>query len=160
MSKTEKEVEDMSLEEKLNELRERLGELDAIPLGEVEAIAAAVERLRRVDRERAYDPREGADGSFHHESGSLYDIVRLVRESGETVYVFILVDRDGRKLLYVVKEEDMTEADWTAFQVFQMGRDSPALRRLIDTARKINASRAEGDAEAGGAPPPQDEEED
>jgi len=143
MRQVEQRIEGLSEEELWEELRVQLRRVEGVPPEDVASIAAAVERLKGVSGERQYAPKEGAKGSFDVDSASLYDIRRLVREDGSVAYVLILVDRAGRQMLHVVEEEDMSEADLTAFRLFEMGRANPSLRRLIDAARKLHAAERE-----------------
>ena len=131
-----KELEGMSRAEKMKRLRKRLGRLRKIPRSHVDEIASAVEKFKNVPENRAFRPRPGAEGNFHAASGSLYDIRRLTGDDGKTRYALLLVDRAGRTMVQTLKEEEMTPEFRTAYRVFRMGRRNPALRRLIDTARK------------------------
>ncbi|MFP4027493.1 MAG: hypothetical protein ACLFWL_06865 [Candidatus Brocadiia bacterium] len=139
-SKTKRELGELSNEEKMRRLRRKMKQLERVRPRSIEAIAGAVEAWKGIDSDRAYAPKKEAEGKFDPDSASLYDIRRLQKKNGEVVYVFILVDRAGQTLTNVVKEENMAPRDLRAYQIFKMGSDNPALRRLIETTRKIHAS--------------------
>jgi len=154
---TEEELAKLSDEEKERLLREKLASLSNIEAGDVNKIALAVEKFKGVPSTREYAPREGVEGPFHTNSALLYDVRRFVRESGEVVYLIIMVDKDGRQLVDTVKEEDMTSELLTAYRIFELGRDNPSLRRLIEAARRLNAGSEEPPASPPPVPEPQKE---
>jgi len=126
----------------------------------VDAVARTLEQATGVDNPgRAFAPVEGVEGEFRHDTAVLYDIQQVQDADGRTVYRWTLVDADGRSLTNDVTPEHMTVHDMIAFRAFQMSRDNPALRRLMDSVRKIGQKQideqrqAEAEAEASSGSP-------
>ena len=110
-------------------------------------MAQAVESALGVSQpDRAMEPRDDAEGPFDPESASLYDILKR-EENGQTTYERVFVDASGRTLRERVEAEHMTPADLRAVTVFQMARDNPNLRFLVDAVRGFAESHAGGERE-------------
>jgi hypothetical protein len=133
-----KDVADKSPGEQEEELNERLKDLAVMPKKNADEAATFVENVKGVDRSRAYEPRPGVKGRFDADSTVLYDIVKRTKKNGETVYVHIMVDRDGRSLEAEIPEKQMTSADLRSFRMFEMARRNPKLRRMIRAAIRIS----------------------
>jgi len=148
IERQERVAAELPAERRLAELRRRLAGLRQIPPDRVDRIARLVERIKQVRSDRAYAPRPGrADPlQFDTESACLYDIARR-RDGQRNVLVFTLVDKDGRSLSYTVEEREASAGDLLAWQVFELARDNPRLRRLVDSARRIIQTRIDRSAD-------------
>ena len=141
LKEAEERAAKLSDEQKLRELEKKLPELKNMSLSDVDQIASVVEKIRNATRDRQYAPVEGVAGEFDVASTIIYDIQKMTDEKGKVVYVFTLVDKDGRQLVHTVKGEEMTGADLTAYRVFEMARGNQALRRMVQTVQKLHASK-------------------
>ncbi len=81
---------------------------------------------------RAYEPRPDAQGPFDPNTATLYDIARRVDESGAVDYQITLLDDAGRTLKHAIPESQMPSDMLRAYRVFEMARQKPALRPLVD----------------------------
>lgn len=148
MKEAERSIAGLTDEETKKALQEKLAQLERFSSENIHEAALVIERLKGVDRDREYAPKAGVKGEFDLFSVSLYDIRKIVKENGDVVYVIVWVDKKGRTMVDVVKEEDMIEQDLTAYTVFEMGRGHPVLRRLVDTVRMMQVARGEKAARA------------
>lgn len=126
----------MSDAAKMDKLAGKVKSLEKVPMKNVDAIAAAVERHRGVDTHRLYRPDSSATGRFEPASACLYDIKKTLAGAG-VVYRYTMVDRAGRTLKYEVAARDMTPNDLMTAKLFEMTSNNPKLRRLLEAAIKI-----------------------
>lgn len=142
MAEQRRRADSMSPQEKMAELDRKRRELEKIPPESVNAITSLIERTLRVDGNRQYAPKEGAGGRFDADSAVLYDIRKKVRD-GRTVYVHVLVDKDGHKIEAEVPESEMTADGRRAAAIMRWAGQSPRLRRLVDTVIKLHDRRSD-----------------
>ena len=143
-------IADMSGREKVDELKSRLGDLDAIPFASVRGAAEFVEGIQGVKQDRWYRPNPKAKGKFEPASATLYDIARR-EKNGRTVYLYTLVDAEGRTTTAEIPDSRIRRNDLWAFEVFEMSRRNPKLRHLVDTALRIGETMLREDSREQGA---------
>lgn len=139
-------VEQMSPEMQMQALEASAGDLQRVSDRSLRNVAGLAERVSGVgdaQRERAYAPREGVEGTFQADSAALHDIVRKTDDDGRTVYQWTLVDAAGRSMTHDVPESQMSESDMRAFRVYEMSRQNPQLRDLVDAVTRIAEARME-----------------
>jgi hypothetical protein len=132
----------MSPDEQLAELRGRADYVERLPQANVQAAARVVEAViagPAPDRQMA--PVAGASGEFDPDTASLYDIVKRRDAQGRVVYDQILVDSAGRTLTHTIPESQMSPQDLRTFSIFEMARQNPNLRALVDTVRRVAEQR-------------------
>ncbi len=123
--------------DQLAELDRRAEALKSIDAGEVQRMAGLIESAMGASPvQRAMEPIASATGAFDADSASLYDITRKTRSDGSVVYEHLLVDAAGRTLRDERPEAQMSPQDFAAFRVFELARENPRLRTLIDLVRR------------------------
>jgi hypothetical protein len=151
MNYQEQRVSTMPAEEKLEELKKHLDDLDAMYFRNVRGAADFVETVKGVKHDRWYRPNPAAKGKFESKTATLFDITRREKD-GETVYVYTLVDADGRTTTAEISARQMKPDDLRAVKVFEMARRNPKLRYLLETALRMGENmvrEGSGQQEAG-----------
>ena len=130
--------------DKMDKLRRQAKKVEKIAAGSVDRMASLVESAIGVDDQSAPGPDPQVPGRFEPGEATVYDITRKA-DNGRIRYEWIYVDNAGRQLTTTMNADAMTAQDLRLFEIFEMGRSNPALRRLIDVARKV---AAKGDRES------------
>lgn len=136
LEKEDARVAAISDEEKMAELRKKSVALADMDSHAVDAVASTVESVKGADKSRAYSPQENVTGKFDSATATLYDISREKRDD-QPVFVYTLVDAQGRSMKAVRKMEEMSADDMRAYQLFEMGRNNQNMARLLKSAIMI-----------------------
>lgn len=120
--------------EELGQRTAELSKIDPASLGKLTQTLEAAMGIKPADR--AFEPRPDATGVFDFNTASLYDIEKVQTDDGTDAYERILVDAAGRTLRQRVSPDEFTQDDHNAFHVFQMARENPSLRPLVDLVRR------------------------
>lgn len=139
------EADAMDTSERLRRLEAQTQWLAERSADSVARVADKVTSLVGAAPSRAMAPREelrDAPGSeFVADTATLYDMVRRTEADGRTVYDWVLVDAQGRSLVVTYEASAMTPQDLAAARVFDLARQNPNLRTLVDAARSILVTR-------------------
>lgn len=137
-------------EQRLSELSRRSGDLAAIDPAGVAAAAGVVESALGVaSPRRAMSPAVAPPaGEFDADSASLYDIRRRLDAEGRSIYQYVFVDASGRTLTDTRPEGDLTDEDRRTARVFELARENPNLRVLVEVVRRVAEARLESAAPA------------
>ncbi|MBI1335527.1 MAG: hypothetical protein GC164_01040 [Phycisphaera sp.] len=132
-----------SPEAQVAQVERNLDALNKIDGASVRQMAEAIESAMGVQKNgRKYEPDPAATGSFDHETALLYDIAPHTLDDGSPGYRYTLVDKDGRSMTYDTSAGEMTKADLNAARIFDMARQNPQLKPLLDSVRKILDAKA------------------
>lgn len=151
LDKEDARVAEMSDADKMAELRKKSASLESVNPAAVDAVASTVETVRGADKSRAYEPQKNVSGKFDAETATIYDIVREDRKD-QPVFVYTLVDAEGRSMKAERKMDEMTPDDMRAYQVFEMGRNNKNMARLLKSAIMISSPKAKKSAAAQSQP--------
>ncbi len=135
------EADRMTDAERLDKLQAQTDWLASRDPGNLQKAAQRVTSFVGAATGRKLAPDPHATGDFDGESAALYDIANRTESDGRVVYDWTLVDRAGRSFVTTYDAADMTQQDLVAARVFDMARDNPSLRTLVDTARAIVESK-------------------
>jgi hypothetical protein len=141
----EKRIAGLTGDEKLEELKNRLDELDAVRFKNVRGATEFADTIKGVKHDRFYRPNPEAKGKFDSKSATLFDIKKRVKD-GKAVYVHTLVDAEGRTVEADIPAGQMSAEEMRAFTVFEMSRHNPKLRFLVESALRIGENMIRTDS--------------
>jgi hypothetical protein len=134
----------MSPKQKERAIEENLPALNAMKASEVKAMATLIENASTGGKAaRAIEPKADANGEFDADSATIHDIRKITTKAGETVYEWVFMDRTGLTLRTIKTSGEMSESDRSAAKAFELTRESPNLRILLDSAVRIAVSVSE-----------------
>jgi hypothetical protein len=151
LEKEDARVAAMSDEDKMAELQKKAGQLSNMDSRAVDAVAATVETVKGADKSRAYEPQKNATGKFDPNTATLYDITKENRND-DSIFVYTLVDAEGRTMTAERKLEEMSADDMRAYQLFNMSRNNKNMARLLKSAIMIGQSQTTDSAKKSGSP--------
>jgi hypothetical protein len=125
-------------EENMARLEKKMDDLSKVDPGSADSIASMLEAAGGVDSQRAWTPRSGAGGAFDPQTAVLHTIRRRETKDG-VFYDWMLVDAAGRSMTYSRPESQMSEQDLRSFRIFEMSRENPTLRRLVEAAVRLGS---------------------
>lgn len=151
------QVHNMSSDEQLEKLHVLEAPLSNMPTEHLESAASFAERSLGVDesiRQRRFEPDPKAEGRFDTNTAILYDIETITDpQTGEISYRFVYLDASGRTLEDIRLDAQASPADRRAARVYDMARDNPQMRALIQTVNRIHlanedASQSSNDSQS------------
>ncbi|MEX0774871.1 MAG: hypothetical protein WD042_04050 [Phycisphaeraceae bacterium] len=127
----------------LTELQLRAEQIQVVPPDNVLAAAKVIESALGVDGNRAVEPRPATDGDFDQASAIVIDVSVVLAADGKPadppVYVFVLMDKDGRQASVTVAQRDLTAGQRVEIRSFEAWRQSGTRPPIVQPGFDIDS---------------------